>query len=380
MNKTELPLPDLLSDSDREVIESAAKCYGFGSVTVDKKKLIFVADPNSDLQTSQNLDSLKNLIAKINDTGKRLPTEILRTFNSTRDLVPLEIVGALMSTGQLQVHRPGLFSFSGMFLELMGKLNDKICTTAISRGAQPVEFPVLVSIDELAKTTVFANFPHFMNFVSTSAGPSNVTSGATVFEPHLNPPQQICRSAVCFHSYINHAGQRLKTNILETASGRAFRHENESEVGLDRMREFTMREIIAIGSQSHIESVLEFWTDFICQLMQLGNLQGRLETATDMFYPDQLENLHFYQKSVRAKVELRLDIPDLQKTIAVASFNCHSHYFSKSYQIELANGEPAFTGCVAFGIERLAYALVAQLGLDRQKWPPALLQFLGLQS
>jgi hypothetical protein len=39
--------------------------------------------------------------------------------------------------------------------------------------------------------------------------------------------------------------------------------------------------------------------------------------------------------------------------------------------ISTATGEPANTGCVGFGIERLALAFLAQHGLDPKRWPTA---------
>jgi hypothetical protein len=41
------------------------------------------------------------------------------------------------------------------------------------------------------------------------------------------------------------------------------------------------------------------------------------------------------------------------------------------------NGEPAHTGCVAFGMDRLAVAMFHTDGTDLTKWPPTVLGLLG---
>jgi hypothetical protein len=38
-------------------------------------------------------------------------------------------------------------------------------------------------------------------------------------------------------------------------------------------------------------------------------------------------------------------------------------------EITLPEGSPAHTGCIAFGLERIAFAFLAQYGLDIQLWP-----------
>ena len=57
-------------------------------------------------------------------------------------------------------------------------------------------------------------------------------------------------------------------------------------------------------------------------------------------------------------------------TLAVGSYNYHQDFFGRHLNITLPDGSPAQTGCVAFGLERIAYAFLCQYGLDRGNWPP----------
>ena len=54
---------------------------------------------------------------------------------------------------------------------------------------------------------------------------------------------------------------------------------------------------------------------------------------------------------------------------AVASFNCHREHFAALYGLECADGEPAHTACVGFGLERITLALFKQHGCDPGTWP-----------
>lgn len=70
------------------------------------------------------------------------------------------------------------------------------------------------------------------------------------------------------------------------------------------------------------------------------------------------------------KYELRLTIPHVKKSIACSSVNFHSNTFGNAFNIKMGKRN-AVTGCVGFGIERWAFAFLAQYSLDEQLWPKA---------
>jgi hypothetical protein len=61
--------------------------------------------------------------------------------------------------------------------------------------------------------------------------------------------------------------------------------------------------------------------------------------------------------------------PFKNSTLAVGSYNYHQDFFGRNLDITLPDGSPAHTGCVAFGLERIAFAFLAQFGLDPSHWP-----------
>jgi hypothetical protein len=70
------------------------------------------------------------------------------------------------------------------------------------------------------------------------------------------------------------------------------------------------------------------------------------------------------QQLKNLKYELRMDA-GVAGRVAAASFNLHESFFAERFDIRLADGGPAASGCVAFGIERWMLACLAQLGLSR---------------
>jgi seryl-tRNA synthetase len=53
-----------------------------------------------------------------------------------------------------------------------------------------------------------------------------------------------------------------------------------------------------------------------------------------------------------------------QGSVAIGSVNFHRNFFGERCDIRTSDGQPAFTGCVAFGIERWLYALLDRFQND----------------
>jgi hypothetical protein len=60
------------------------------------------------------------------------------------------------------------------------------------------------------------------------------------------------------------------------------------------------------------------------------------------------------------------------------SFNYHRDHFASIWDLRNADGALVHTGCVAFGMDRLALALFAIHGADILDWPPSVRRALDL--
>jgi hypothetical protein len=78
------------------------------------------------------------------------------------------------------------------------------------------------------------------------------------------------------------------------------------------------------------------------------------------------------------KHELVVAVSSDNDEIALMSANEHGVHFSSAFGIELADGTPAETACVGFGLERVTLALLDRHGLDPERWPAPVRQELEL--
>ena len=69
------------------------------------------------------------------------------------------------------------------------------------------------------------------------------------------------------------------------------------------------------------------------------------------------------------KIELVVPVFGDDSPTAVASSNCHRDHFGLAFGIETADGSVAHSACAAFGVERIALALLHTHGLDPALWP-----------
>jgi seryl-tRNA synthetase len=60
------------------------------------------------------------------------------------------------------------------------------------------------------------------------------------------------------------------------------------------------------------------------------------------------------------------------------SFNYHREHFGEVWGLHNKAGDVLHTGCVAFGMDRLAVALFATHGADVRVWPQSVLDALKL--
>ena len=54
---------------------------------------------------------------------------------------------------------------------------------------------------------------------------------------------------------------------------------------------------------------------------------------------------------------------------AIGSSNYHEDHFGHSFGLHLADGTPAHSACIGFGLDRTTLALFATHGMDVSDWP-----------
>jgi hypothetical protein len=137
-----------------------------------------------------------------------------------------------------------------------------------------------------------------------------------------------------------------------------------------------MREIVFVGSAGWVARQRARAIEALAEQLAEWDLDCVIETANDPFFPTVHTNKAYWQQRSDLKFEMRLGIePDADgapRTLACGSLNLHENFFGRTFGIAAADGQPAFTGCVAWGLERWVLAGFTQHGYERDRWPASL--------
>ena len=256
----------------------------------------------------------------------------------------------LASRGEIKWNAEGGVELRGSARALARYLDSIVGGWARELGAIEEVFSDVIAVDTLERAGFIEAFPQKL-------------VGIEGDDEFARPP------ALCYHHYPHLAGRIVDDpGSVVTVSGRCYRNEEDRAHPLERLREFTMREIVAVGSESFVETTRRGLIERVGRWIVELELEGFIEVASDPFFTRATRGRQLLQQLQPLKYELRLASGE-SRTVAAASFNHHRDHFGKAFSIRQQNGDPAHSGCVAFGWERWVVAFVAQHGLDEDNWP-----------
>jgi seryl-tRNA synthetase len=201
---------------------------------------------------------------------------------------------------------------------------------------------------------------------------ANGTKDPTIFA-EMSTPKNVLRHACCVPVYQFLAGERIAPGVARAflVSGRCFRNEAANVVELARLNEFFMKEYVFLGEPNVCREAIgcarKLWDFWITTFA----LNCKIDTANDSFFASNHKKLSYFQQIGESKQEFKWLVPSLGDYVACSSINSHRTHFTKPYSITSPNGDLCYSSCIAFGIDRLAYALLAQKGLDPEAWDEA---------
>lgn len=279
----------------------------------------------------------------------------------------------------------GIYTFREPFTTLL-RFFDSRFVDRIGKAFNASEeyYPVIINVDTLNKTNHFTSFPEHIQFVThlredldiidgfagSVHASGGINSGMEMdMDRNMKRPGHAINPATCYHCY-----EALQNETLEgegrvvTAVSKAHRYESRNHKDFGRLLDFTMREIIFIGTPSFVKENRMKSLHMLMDIIREWELDCFIENANDPFFTKDYKVKASFQRTQEMKYEVRLNIPYLNRSIAVASSNFHSNTFGKAFNIT-AGGRPAVTGCLAFGLERWVLAFLAQYGLEDAEWP-----------
>ena len=262
-------------------------------------------------------------------------------------------------------------------------------TAYISRLRDPraevMRFPPVMSRGQLEKSGYLKSFPNLLGCVCALHGTEAEIHGAVArFESggdwttSLSPADLVLSPAACYPVYPIAAarGALPAGGLLFDISADCFRHEPSRS--LDRLQTFRMREFVRIATPDDITEFRESWMARAPALADDLALPAKIDVANDPFFGRVGQIMAVSQRQQALKFELLIPFQKTSSPTACMSFNYHRDHFGNVWGIRDPGGAPAHTGCVAFGVDRLAVALFSTHGLDTAEWPAAVRKALGL--
>jgi seryl-tRNA synthetase len=311
--------------------------------------------------------------------------------NERRDAAPYEknVYAELKRRGWVRELGRGQAGLAGPALRLAQALDARCAALATERfAALPESYPALIPADVLGRCGYFASFPQSVSLVSHLVEDYDLIEEfrvANAGSPRLSIPRpaalptpEACLTpAVCYHTYQSLEGTRIgAAGRAITSMGRCFRYESKNIAGLDRLWDFGMREIVFVGTESWVSAQRERAIEAVSGQVAEWDLDCVIETANDPFFPTVHTNKAYWQQRADLKFEVRLSVePEADGTprsLACGSLNLHENFFGRTFGIVAADAQPAFTGCVAWGLERWVLAGFTQHGYDPERWPATL--------
>lgn len=280
--------------------------------------------------------------------------------------------------GQVQLSGPALAA-----VDALGALLDNFMRPW---NAQPIQTPVLIPAPVLARCDYFRSFPQYVSFVSHLHEEFETIDGFRsrhqerdtlddATRGDLDIPGVCLSPAVCYHIYHRHSGEPVPaTGTIYDVSGRCFRYESTNLSDMRRLWEFTMRELVFVGEREWVLAERQKAIDAFIPILDALGLPTEIRTASDPFFvaPDANAKTYF-QLSSETKYEISVEV-GADERLAVGSFNYHTDFFGKAFDTAAGEAGAAHSVCVAFGLERLAYAVLVHYGSDPASWPALLRQ------
>jgi|SRR5579862_118675 len=277
----------------------------------------------------------------------------------------------------------GVYARTAIFEQAVNGLS-----ALISRYRDPdtevLQFPPVMSRRQIEKSGYLKSFPHFLGCVSCLGGDeTDIRASVERSEAGedwtggLSAADLVLSPAACYPVYplVASRGTVPASGLLFDVGCDCFRREPSKM--LDRLQSFRMREYVRIGTPAQVDEFRKRWMSRSQKFMAQLGLPWRIDTASDPFFGRGGKLMAMSQVEQSLKFELLVPVNSAEQPTACMSFNYHRDHFGTTWNLKTDSGAVAHTGCVAFGIDRLALALFATHGLDMARWPVAVCKALS---
>ena len=274
---------------------------------------------------------------------------------------------------------PGQYALVGPAARLRMDLDERLRAIATAAGAEPWHLPSIEqTVDLIPATGYLSSHAQYVTFgyrlpchfeqlqrFSVAAKERRLERPDAA---ELEPTGFILEPFVCHNVYRALRGAHVDAGRTITALGTCYRHEGIRFEPLLRQWEFSMREVVLVGTSAYVAEQRARVIQLTQELAQDLDLDARLEIATDPFFVSEAASKRTYQAMNSTKLELKLGLDDRSST-AAGSFNLHGRQFTEPMRITDGQGELLETACIGWGLERWMAAVISRHGADARNWP-----------
>ena len=277
----------------------------------------------------------------------------------------------------------GVYARTHLYEDVVERLGAFV-TRERDLSAEIFRFPPVMSRADLEKGGYLKSFPNLLACACAlhgsdadirAAADRHATGGD--WTATLAPTDLVLSPAACYPVYPIAAarGAVPASGYLFDVACDCFRREPSRD--LDRLQSFRMREYVRIGTPAQITTFRERWLQRAQELAAELALPCRVEQASDPFFGRAGQMMAIAQLQQSLKFELLVPLHSEARPTACMSFNYHRDHFGETWSLADDTGAVSHTGCVAFGMDRLAVALFWTHGLDPKVWPASVRAALG---
>ena len=352
------------------------------SARIDAEKSVVEAEVRNTAACESASKKVRELIQRYSQTEFGLPQAV--HFSQERELPPIDAWHQLLERRWVTPVGKGHVILRGPAARLMSLIDSKVDTQfARYFNAELEIYPSTIENRTLDRCAHFTSFPEHMDFVAHLKQDLDVLNGfsndcrergwtTSLHEGRMALSEISISPSCCYHCYEGMEGWVIESpGRCVTATLACHRYEGSNHRSMSRLRAFTMREVVFIGTPRFVIDSRAAAEKAIIQWVKDWELGCTFETANDMFFTQDFSIKASFQRLQQAKKELRLQLPAENQSLSVFSSNFHAMSFGKAFDITV-NKKPATTGCVAWGYERWVYAIFSQFGLDTERWPKIL--------
>jgi seryl-tRNA synthetase len=270
----------------------------------------------------------------------------------------------------------GVYGRSAVFEDVLDRIGNLVSVWGRENRAEAIRFPPVMNRSHFEQSGYLKNFPHLAGTIHSFAGGEREhqalrrkLENGEDWTADQKAIEIVVTPAACYSLYpvVAQRGRLSSEGGLFDVYSWCLRHEPSLDPA--RMQLFRMREYVWIGSPEQVMEFRNAWMERGGQLMSRLQLPTTLDVANDPFFGRQGKLLASSQREQSLKFEMLIPITSTEKPTACLSFNYAQDYFGQLWGIETADGHPAHSACVAFGMERICLALFKHHGFDPAAWP-----------